>query len=192
MRELTIEADGTRIGRDDPSDIVVFPPQAVIQAGQTQTFRIQYVGDPVLARSKHYYATVAQVPVRGREGESGVQVVFNFQVLVNVGPQGVKPALRVQSAEIGRDEGGQPVPVVTLANECATYGFLSRGSLRIIERDRSGREIFHRTLSGPEIAQSVGMGLISSGQQRRFTLPNLPGAQPLEGGTMEARYTPDR
>jgi fimbrial chaperone protein len=189
VRELSIHAGETRIGGEDPGDIVVFPPQAGIQPGQTQTFRIQYVGDPALARSKHYYVTVAQVPVRGREGESGVQVVFNFQVLVNVGPQGMRPALRVQSAEIGRNEAGQPVPVVTLANDSATYGFLSRGSLRLIERDRAGREVFRRTLSGPEIGQSVGMGLINSGEQRRFALPSV---LPLESGTIEVRYAPDR
>jgi fimbrial chaperone protein len=189
VQELSIEAGETHVMSEAGADIVVFPPQATIQPGQTQTFRIQYVGDPTLAQSKHYYVTVAQVPVAGREGVSGVQVVFNFQVLVNVGPRGVRSALRVLSAEIGRNDAGQPVPIVTLANDSATYGFLSRGSLRIIERDRSGREVFRRTISGPEMGQTVGMGLIHSGQRRQFT---LPAALPAEGALIEARYTPDR
>ncbi len=187
--EFTIDAGVTHMTGRDPGDLVMFPRQAVIQPGQTQTFRIQYVGDPTLTRSKHYYVTVAQVPVRGRQGESGVQVVFNFQVLVSVGPQSARSALRVQSTGIGRNEAGQPVPVVTMANDSTTYGYLSRGRLRIIQRNAAGREVFRRTLTGPEIGQSIGMGLINSGQQRQFV---LPGVLPIEAGIIEARYTPDR
>ncbi|MFT7359056.1 fimbria/pilus periplasmic chaperone [Parasphingorhabdus sp.] len=189
VQELLIDGGETQLTGTDPGDIFVFPPQATIQPGQTQTFRVQYVGDPALANSKHYYVTVAQVPVQSRTGASGVQVVFNFQVLASVGPSGAEPALRVQSAAIGTDETGQPVPVITMINDSATYGYLANGKLRIIEKDVSGREIFRRTFSGPEISQTLGMGLISSGQQRVFTLSTI---LPQEGGVIEARFTPDR
>ena len=62
--------------------------QAMIQPGQTQTFRVQYVGDPDLARSKHYYVTVAQLPVQMPQGQSAIQILYNFQVLVSVSPSG--------------------------------------------------------------------------------------------------------
>lgn len=188
VQELIIEANETILTGVDPGEVIVFPPQATIQPGQTQSFRLQYVGDPALARSKHYYVTVAQVPVTGRAGVSGVQVVFNFQVLASVGPRGARPELRVQTAEIGADESGNPAPVVTMANDSATYGYLSRGRLRVIGRDASGREVFRRTYTGPELGQMVGMGLIGSGQQRQFT---LPGALPSGTGSIEARFTPD-
>ncbi len=189
VQELTIKSNETHLTGIDPGEVIVFPPQATIPPGQTQAFRLQYVGYPTLAKSKHYYVTVAQVPVKERAGASGVQVVFNFQVLASVGPRGAKPALRVQSAGIGKDEKtGKPVPVVTMANDSATYGYLSRGKLRVIERDASGREIFRKTFTGPEIAQMVGMGLIGSGQQRQFTLPSV---LPLAGGSIDARFTPD-
>ncbi len=188
VQELIIEAGETNLTGIDPGEVIVFPPQATIQPGQTQSFRLQYVGDPALAKSKHYYVTVAQVPVSGRAGASGVQVVFNFQVLASVGPRGARPTLRVQSAGIGKDETGRPVPIVTMANDSATYGYLSRGKLRVIVRNASGREVFRKTFSGPEIGQTVGMGLIGSAQQRQFTLPTV---LPPEAGSIEARFTPD-
>lgn len=188
VQELVIESTGSRMTGKDPGEVIVFPPQATIQPGQTQTFRLQYVGEPVLTGSKHYYVTVAQVPVKDRGGASGVQVVFNFQVLVSVGPRGAKPALRVQSAEIGKDEAGKPVPVITMVNDSATYGYLSRGKLRVIERDSSGREVFRKTYSGPEIGLLVGMGLVNAGQQRQFVLPST---LPAGAGSVEARFTPD-
>src|SRR3546814_13905099 len=53
----------------DPGDLVVFPAQAVIQHGQSQVFRVQYVGDAELDKSRHYYVTVAQLPVQLPQGE---------------------------------------------------------------------------------------------------------------------------
>lgn len=188
VQELVVEAGVTHGTGKDPGDLVVFPPQALIQPGQTQTFRVQYVGDPALTKSKHYYITVAQLPVKPKEGESAVQVVFSFQVLASVGPQGAKPSLRVQSAGVGKNDAGKPVPVVTVANDSSTYGYLSHGKLRVIEKDAAGREVFRQTLSGPEIQQQLGMGLITSGQERKFT---LAGVLPLTEGTIEAKFTPD-
>lgn len=188
VEELVIVGGETRMTGKDPGEVIVFPPQATIQPGQTQTFRLQYVGDPVLMNSKHYYVTVAEIPVKADPGASGVQVVFNFQVLVSVGPRGARPALRVQTAALGRDEAGKPVPTVTITNDSATYGYLSHGKLRVIAKDQSGREVFRKTFSGPEIGQMVGMGLINSGQQRQFT---FPGALPPEASSIEARFTPD-
>ncbi len=188
VQELVVEAGETHGTGKDPGDLVVFPPQALIQPGQTQTFRVQYVGDPALTRSKHYYITVAQLPVKPKAGESAVQVVFSFQVLVSVGPQGAKPALHVQSAGVSKNDAGKPVPVITVANDSSTYGYLSHGKLRIIEKDAAGREVFRQTLSGPEIQQQLGMGLITSGQERKFT---LAGVLPLAEGTIEAKFTPD-
>ncbi|GAA0303010.1 hypothetical protein GCM10009087_11020 [Sphingomonas oligophenolica] len=188
VQELVVEAGETHGTGKDPGDLVVFPPQALIQPGQTQTFRVQYVGDPALTRSKHYYITVAQVPVKPKEGESAVQVVFSFQVLASVGPQGAKPALRVQSVGVGKNGAGKPVPIITVANDSSTYGYLSHGKLRVVEKDASGREVFRQTLAGPEIEQQLGMGLITSGQERKFT---LAGVLPLPEGTIEAKFTPD-
>jgi len=187
--QLAVGPDGMTVTGKDPGDLLVFPKGALIQPGRTQAFRVQYVGEPALAGSKHFYMTVAQLPVEMPGVNRGIQVLYNFQILVSVGPQGVKPALKVVSAEVGRDQAGHPAPVITLSNDSAAYGYLSRGKLLIVERDTSGREVYRRTIPGPEIQQTIGYGLVTGGQTRRLVLPVT---LPAEGGTVEARFTPER
>ena len=130
---------------------MIFPPQALIEPGQTQTFRLQYVGDPALAKSKHYYITVAQLPVKLPEGQSAIQILYNFQVLVSVAPAGIKPQITVQSATVGKNAAGKPIPVLTVANDSTAHGYLANGRLRIVEKDAAGKQLFTKSLSGAEI-----------------------------------------
>lgn len=188
IESLAFDEQGAKGTGKDPGDLLVFPPQALIQPGQTQTFRVQFVGDPGLTESKHYYVTVAQLPVKLPEGQSAIQILYNFQVLVSVAPLGVKPALSVTAAEVGKNDAGKPVPVLTVTNASKAHGYLSHGRLRIVEKDTSGKEVFRKTLPGPEIQQTIGFGLVSSGQTRKITVPLV---LPVEGGTIEAQFTPD-
>ncbi len=188
MEALKLTPEGVELTGKDSGELAVFPPQALIQPGQRQTFRVQFVGDPAIAQSKHYYITAAQLPVQMPEGPSSIQLLYNFQVLVSVSPDGGKPALTIASAEIGRDDQGRPVPVVTVANAAAAHGFLSRGRLRVTQTDDAGKQVFQQQLSGPEIQERIGYGLIGGGQSRRVTVPT-PLPQP--GGRIEAQFTPD-
>ena len=72
-------------------EFLVFPPQAVVPAGATQSFRIQWVGEPNIQKSQSYMFSVNQLPVKRKAGESGVQVVFNFGVIVSVAPPACSP-----------------------------------------------------------------------------------------------------
>ena len=97
-------------------------------------------------------------------------------------------ALSIASAEIGKDAEGNPAPVIMVANASAAHGYLSRGRVRVIQFAPDGKEIFRKEVSGPELQQTLGYGLIGGGQTRRMTLPmRLP--QP--GGRIEAQFTPD-
>lgn len=188
VQQLKLTDDGVQQTGNDPGDLLVFPPQALIEPGQTQTFRVQYVGDPALAASKHYYVTVAQLPVKLPQGQSAIQILYNFQVLVSVAPGGAKPALSVASASVGHDAKGKPVPVVSVANASAVHGYLSNNRLRIVEKDAAGKEVFRKVISGPEIQQTIGFGLIGSKQTRKVTVPL---ELPVDGGSVEASLTPE-
>lgn len=158
----------------DTGDLLIVPPTAIIPAGQTQTFRVQWVGDPDLAASKHFYASVSQLPVKMPEGQSAVQIVYNFQVLVNVSAPGQQASLSIKSVSVG-DHEGKPAPVITVENSGRAHGYLSQHRMKIVEKDDAGAEIFSKTLSGGEFQQVVGYGLIASGQTRKLTLPiDLP------------------
>ncbi len=188
VEELTFDQAGLHGTGKDSGDLLIFPPQAIIQPGQTQSFRVQYIGDPALARSRHYYVTVAQLPVQLPQGQSAIQILYNFQVLVSVRPSGAKPELKIAKSEVALDEKGKPIAAITLTNDSPAHGYLSKGRLRIVERDRSGKEVFRRTLAGPEIQQTVGFGLVGAGQTRRLLIPiQLPTSE----GTIDAQFTPE-
>jgi P pilus assembly chaperone PapD len=187
VQQLELAEDGVKQTHVDPGDLLVFPPQALIEPGQTQTFRVQYVGDPELKASKHYYVTVAQLPVKLPEGQSGIQILYNFQVLASVAPGGVKPALSVESAAVGKNAEGKPVPVLTVTNASAAHGYLSNGQLRIVAKSPSGEQLVNKSLSRAEIQQTIGFGLIGGGQTRKITVPvELPSAD----ASVEATFTP--
>jgi fimbrial chaperone protein len=189
VRELTMTPDGATAAESESDDLLAFPAQAIIAPGQTQTFRLQYVGEPHLAGSRHYYVTVAQLPVNLADAGSAIQVLYNFQILASVGPQGARPALNVTGASVARGEDGQAQAIVDVTNDATTYGYLSRGRLRLIARDGAGREVFRRTLSGGELQQALGMGLVASGQSRRFIVPVV---LPAEAQALEAQYSAER
>lgn len=184
-----LDINGLKPSGKDADDLLIFPPQALIAPGRTQSFRVQWVGDPDLKTSRHFYITVAQLPVKLPAGQSAVQVLYNFQVVVSVGAPGAKPAVRVANAEISTEGDGKPRVVLNLQNDAATYGYLSQGSLRITEKDATGKEIYKRTMTPAEIQQEIGFGLVGAGQKRRMLTPLV---LPQAGGVVEAQFTPGR
>lgn len=188
VQALELGEDQIRPTGEDTGELAVFPPQASIQPGERQNFRVQYVGDPALSESRHFFVTVAQLPVQEVTGQSNIQLLYNFQVLVSVAPTGAGPAITVAATEIGQNDEGHPVPVITAQNSSASHGYLSRGRLQVVQQDAGGAEIFRRDMTGPEIQQSLGYGLIGGGQTRRVMLPvPLPSAE----GTVSVRFSAD-
>lgn len=174
VQELTFNEDGVVPTGVDPGDLLVFPPQAIIPPGGTQSFRLQWVGDPEIARSKHYYVTVAQLPVQLAEGQSGIQILYNFQTVVSVAAPGKQSQLSVISAATANVDERIGVSVV-IRNDGETYDYLSRRRVTITMKDSTNAKIFERTLPGAEIQQVVGFGLIGPETQRRLFIPlDLP------------------
>ena len=171
-------------------DVIAFPPQSIIPPGETQVFRLQYVGDPASEQSKHYYAEVAQLPVELPEGQSAIQILYNFQVMVNVASViAGDPVLTIESAEIVQNAEGKNMAAFTVRNSGRNYGYLSSGSLTLRHTDASGAETVRRTLSSNDIQQMIGFGLVGPEMTRRFVSPVEVGSA---DGQVEATLTMPR
>ncbi len=164
------------------NDLIAIPAQAIIPPGGTQAFRIQYLGDPEAPASRHYYAEVAQLPVEVPGGQSTIQILYNFQAMVNVASiVAGDPKLAVESAEIihpakpadaAPDAPAPPARIAfTVHNSSQNYGYLSAGSLTLIQRDAAGKEILRRTLGDSDIQQMIGYGLVGPETSRKFVAP---------------------
>ncbi len=178
VNEMDFLPDGVRASDRLSDDLMVFPPQAIIPPGETQVFRLQYIGDPDADRSRHYYVTVAQLPVELPEGQSAIQILYNFQVMANVASVVAgAPELSVESSGVTQNAQEQPIPTFTIRNTARNYGYLSASRLTVVQRDAAGQEIFRRTLNPNDIQQQIGFGLVGPETSRNFTAPlELPSA----------------
>lgn len=167
--KIELDAKGEKLEKPAGAEFLVFPPQAIVPPGATQVFRIQWVGDADLKKSQSYIFSVNQIPVKFRKNESGVQIVFNFGVVVNVAPPGGQALLKQIKAEIGKDERGIPRPAILVENAGTMHAYLSEASL-VLEAGA-----WRHRISSAELKQLIGLGLVQPGKRRRFVLPiDLP------------------
>jgi fimbrial chaperone protein len=146
-------------------DFIVVPQQVLVPPGATQSFRIQWVGDPQIKTSQTYVVSVNQVPVKMPEGKTGVQVVFNFGTIVNISPSVGKSEITLLKAGIGKDEKGKIRPEITVRNAGSIHAKLTDATIKL-----SGGP-WSQTLAPERLRQLIGIGLIQPGKTRRFLIP---------------------
>ncbi|WP_334184493.1 molecular chaperone [Novosphingobium sp.] len=154
----------------ESDDVLVFPSQATLAGNQSQAFRVQWIGQPLEGESRHFYVTIAQLPVAMPESQNAIQVLHRFKVLVSVGTNGDAPALKVVEAKVGTDAAGKPQPVLTVSNEGTSYGYVATNRMTVIERRSDGSEAYRKTFEPEEIRESMGLGLVPSKASRIFPI----------------------
>ena len=185
VSRIELDEKGEMSAKLAGDDFLVFPPQALVPAGATQNFRIQWVGDPQIPASQSYVFSVNQVPVKMPEGKSGVQVVFNFATIVNIAPPGGKSAIDLVKAGVDKDDKGKPRPAVTVKNPGNSYAKLTDATIKL-----SGGS-WSETLTPERLRQSMGVGLVQPGKTRRFLLPvDMPAG--VTNVTASIDYKPGR
>ena len=174
VSEATIKDNGevTTIAVDD--QFVIYPAQALIKPGAIQRFRVQYVGDPEMSKGRTFIFSVAQQPVALPEGTSGIQILYNFEVVVSVSPDSAQPNMNVLNSTIENIDGNRRA-AITLNNTGAAIGYLSGSRVKLEAKDTQGRVVWSKSIEPEEFTQIVGVGIVGSGATRRFVLPfDLP------------------
>jgi fimbrial chaperone protein len=174
---------------ESDDDLLATPPSALIPPGKTQTFRVQWLGDPEITQSKHYYVGIDQLPEKLPEGQSAVQIVYNFNVLVSVSSPDQKPQLAITSVAPATVD-GRTVAAITVHNGGTAHAYISQHKLKITETSAAGAELESKTISGSEFQQLVGYGLVATGQTRTVNVP-LEGPVPA-GARLSAVLTDER
>ncbi len=165
--KLTLDENGEEYLQPADANFLVFPPRATIPAGGTQTYRVEWRGEPQLKETDSYMLAVNQLPVALDKSKSGVQIVFNFSVLVNVSPTKSETAVKLISAEIKTDKQTKR-PVLLVQNTGTRHLMMANGSVTLSSGSWS------KTLNGAELRESIGgLGLVQPNKRRRFTL-NTP------------------
>lgn len=169
------------IGGPPTPDFLIFPPSAVIQPGRTQTFRLQWRGNPDIATSANYIVSIAQVPVDLDQSQSGIQLVYNFQIMANVAPARGAPILTTTAAQARTNAKGEGRASVTIANTGPAHAYLAGTRLKVMLKSPQGRILWERVFTGPQLNTLVGYGLIRNGHSRTFEIPIDAPASAMSG-----------
>ncbi len=177
IEKLTLGENGERKLTKAPDNFLIFPPQVLIKPGSAQVFRVQWVGEPMLAESESYMMSVNQIPVKLPAGKSAVQIVMSFGVVINVAPPQGLPALKLVGTGVETDKKtGKRHPTITVENPTKIHALLPQSTLAV-----SGGGWSH-SFSQTELREKVGIGLVQPGKRRKFILPvelpaNVPSVQ---------------
>ena len=177
---IAVDAAGVETLTPADGDFLIFPPQSIIPPGRTQAFRVRYVGEPRLERSRSYRVAVRQVPVQLAQGESGIVVAVNFQTLANVVPAGAEAELAVLSVAPGSEAG---TLTVELENRGTRYARLTRTTWTF--QEPSGATL---TAAGRDLFAGRGGNLAPPGQRRSVSFRPPEGVTP--GATVTVATSP--
>lgn len=171
-------------------ELTIFPPSAMIPPGATQTVNVVWSGTEPLNKSRTYFISVSQVPVKMPANTNGLRMVTTFQVIANVAPTDALPELSVENIEFVRADqlprtlrrrrpADQQMALVTVVNTGDRHASLSAGELQLRTAGWS------RTFSRDELFMTLGLGLVQPGKRRQFAIPvdNAPA-----GGNIAASY----
>lgn len=165
IARLSLDENGRQTTTRAGEDFLVMPPQALIPPGATQNFRLQWLGDPLMAQSQSFLVYMNQIPVKLPKAKSAVQVVMSVGVMVNVAPAQGSPALQVVSTMVTVDGAGRRYPTLTVQNTSNVHALLPQA---VIHLSAAG---WSSTLASQTLSDRIGIGLVQPGKRRVFKLP---------------------
>ncbi|PHR16814.1 MAG: hypothetical protein COA41_13620 [Sphingopyxis sp.] len=184
LGEISEDGQLTMTPADDR--FLVFPAQSIVESNSQQVFRLQYVGDPELTESEIYYMSIQQVPVELEEGEeSQVQVVVNYNVLVNVVPDGSTARADVESIEaVVQDD--VPGIRLRLTNTGTRYFLAGLAEWTITATAEDGSE-YNVNYKKEEMTRKIGVGVVGPGRARILFVPT---EKPLVQDSIRVEVSP--
>jgi len=158
----------TRSGEDDLQDaddqFNVFPSQVVMQPGQVQSVRVQYIGPAVLDREKAFRLIAEQLPIDvGQAPTNGgrMRLLVKYVASVYVLPSNLKAVLSITKLDI---LDGKWL-VITMQNQGKTRKILKDITIDIGAESLSGADL--KGLEGENI-------LAETTREFRVPLPERP------------------
>lgn len=160
VARLVLDQHGKSTSSPSSDEFLTLPTQALIAPGSSQTFRLQWLGDPALSESRSYLVAMNQLPVRGLKSKAGLQILVSFGVAVNVAPAQGRGAMRVASSGLNGRK-----PFVVIENPTAVHALLRDAEITLQAQGWS------TTLPPGALENVLGTGLVQPKRKRSFQLP---------------------
>ena len=183
----TQNPDGTDELVLDENDVIVTPPQMVIDPGDSQAFRIQWVGNPDPGRELSYRLVSNQLPIRFKKVERNdytaeVTMRYRYEVALYIQPQGTQPSAQLQSAKVIDDGQGGRILELAISSNGTRRAILDKPTL---ELNSGGTSL---TLESDQLGALIGLNILP-GSTRIVRMP-APSGLPLGeiSGSLKTTY----
>ncbi|KXF81113.1 fimbria/pilus periplasmic chaperone [Enterovibrio coralii] len=120
VRKLVFDENGNfNVENADDSDLMVFPPAAVLAPGGVQIFRLQWVGQPQLPQSESVFIRFTQPAIEELDESAGsaLAVEIHYNALVHLSSSNQQPLVTLDVDESG---------AAAISNRGNRYTFLSK------------------------------------------------------------------
>lgn len=181
-------ADGEDRLTPEDQDILIYPPQMVIPPLASQSFKVQWVGDPAPTSELAYRIVTEQLPIRFKEVVDGnrsanLTVRYRYEAALYIEPRGAAPAARLASVARVKGDDGSDQLELRIASEGTMRAILDTPRLAI-----SGASGGQAELSGEQVQPLDGLNILP-GVERvvRIAAPAGLPSGPLTG-TLETQY----
>ena len=188
MYQRSADDTGKEIRRPEYDNFVVTPPQLVLPAGQSQSIRVQWIGNPSPEVELAYRLIVSQLPIPYAREDTGqtyvtdVKMGLRYEAALYIVPEEGAPHAEVIASEAATAEDGSQVLRMTLKSSGQRRAILEDPSLMV---SAGGREV---ELSGEDVAPLQNRNLIAGTQ----AIIDVPWPESLPVGpvnvSMETRY----
>ena len=162
MRE--IDENGNETNKPADNLFAIFPTRVVVQPNSFQNIKVQYKGNPSLAKEVAYRIIAEQVPIDfSQQQTSGVKVMFRYIAALYVAPPNVSHKVSVTKVEYGEQESKKGF-FVTITNSGTRHAIINDPVMKI-----SGSS-FTITLKDESVSAINGQNLLA-GNVRKFFIP---------------------
>lgn len=158
VQKRTVQTDGSQSFSPAEEDFLVFPPQFLLEPGQSQAVRVEFIGDRTFSESQAYIIDVQEVPVVP-DNFSGVVTVYNFGAALYLTAANARADMRIENVQ---EQGG--AVTFELVNRGRDFGFLTQTGL-VIQKGSAERQ-FDRD----ELSELVENPIIPPNSTRSFRL----------------------
>jgi fimbrial chaperone protein len=161
------DVDGEDVKQSGSDDWVIFPEQLILEPGQNQSVRVQWIGTATPERELPFRLIAEQLPIDiGQAPVQGGQVrlLVQYKASLYVVPPGAKPKLTVLSAGPTKLSDGGTVLELRVENNGTAHQILRDPTLTL---QAGGRSV---SVKADQLGGLAGENLLA-GVTRRFLLP---------------------
>jgi len=182
--------DGSDKLTAENNDIIISPPQMVIQPGSSQAFKVRWIGDPNPAREQAFRIVTTQLPINFKSQQNGgvnakLNLTYKYEAALYVVPKGSAPSAALTGAAPVKDEKGVTWLELTFQNSGNARALLHKPVITL----RSATGGNETVMSGPTASALENFNILA-GSERKIRLPWPEGlAEGPLTGALETEYT---